>query len=149
MSVPEAYSLFRGPMKEKHRVLVAAQPAAWAVLQAMLGDLADLFPAHTTAHALGILESEPIDLIVCTIAFDESRMLDFLDKVKRTDATGHIALLCTRVLPGIVRDGLVPSIRDGCKALGAVDLVDIAGIPSERAKAAMRAALAAALQRGP
>ena len=109
----------------------------------MLGDVADLLPAHTTADAFKILERERIDLIVCTIAFDESQMLGFLATVK---ATSSIPFLCARVLPGIVRDSLVPLIRDGCKALGAADLVDIAFLPLERAEAAMRAAVEAALQ---
>ena len=132
-------------MKGKHRVLIAAQPSAWAVLKAMLGDLADLFPAHTTADAFKILERERIDLIVSTIAFDESQMMQFLTTVKRTNSTGHIPFLCARVLPGIIRDSLVPSIRDGCKALGAADLVDIANLPPERAQTAMRAAVGAFL----
>jgi hypothetical protein len=45
---------------------------------AMLADVADLVPAHTTAEALKILERQRIHLIVFTIAFDESRMLEFL-----------------------------------------------------------------------
>jgi DNA-binding NarL/FixJ family response regulator len=133
-------------MHGKHRVLIAAQPSAWAVLKAMLGDLADLFPAHTTADAFKILERERIDLIVCTIAFDESQMMQFLESVKRTISAGRIPFLCARVLPGIVRDSLVPSIRDGCKALDAADLVDIARLPPERAQAAMRGAVEAFLQ---
>lgn len=132
-------------MNGKHRVLIAAQPPAWAILKPMLGDLADLFPAHTTAGAFKILERERIDLIVSTIAFDESQMLQFLTTVKRKNSTGDIPFLCARVLPGIVRDSLMPTIREGCRALGAVDLVDIANLPPERAQTAMRTAVAAFL----
>jgi hypothetical protein len=130
-------------MNAKHRVLIAAQPGAWAVLKPMLEDVADLFPVHTTAEAFKTLERERIDCIVCTIAFDESRMMDFLAKVNGMFPAGQVKFLCARVLPSIVRDSLVPSIRDGCKALGALDLVDIAHLPPERAKAAMRAAVTA------
>lgn len=115
----------------------------------MLDDLADLLPAHTAADAFKILERERFDLIVCTIAFDESRMMEFLDKVKRTISTRHITVLCARVLPGIVRDSLVPSIRNSCKAIGAADLLDIAGLPPERAQAATRMAVRAFLEEGP
>jgi NaMN:DMB phosphoribosyltransferase len=114
----------------------------------MLGDLAELVPAHTTAAALKILERERIDLIIATIAFDESQMLGFLAAVKAT-ALSPIPFLCARILPGIVRDTLVPSIRDGCKALGAADLVDIAGLPPERAEAAMRAAVTLLFNKAP
>jgi response regulator RpfG family c-di-GMP phosphodiesterase len=133
-------------MSGDHRVLVAAQPPAWAVLQAMLGDLAHLFAVHTTADAFKILEGERIDLIVCTIAFDESRMTEFLATVKRSTSTGHIPFLCVRALPGIVRDSLVSTIRDGCKAIGAADLVDIAKLSPEQAKAAIRTAVGGFLQ---
>lgn len=133
-------------MKGKHRVLIAAQPSAWAVLRPMLEHLADLFPVHTTAEAFKTLERERIDCIVCTIAFDESRMMEFLAKVNRMFPEGQVKFLCARVLPSIVRDSLVLSIRDSCKALGAVDLVDIAHLPPERAKAAMGAAVTATLQ---
>lgn len=126
--------------------MVAAQPSAWAVLEAMLGDLANLSPAHTTADAFKILERERIDLIVCTIAFDESRMTEFLATAKRTTSTAHIPFLCVRALPGIVRDSLVSTIRDGCKAIGAAGLVDIARLSPEHAKAAMRTAVEGFLQ---
>jgi DNA-binding NarL/FixJ family response regulator len=133
-------------MKGRHHVLIAAQPAAWQVLQTILNGVADVHPAHTVADAFKILERERIDLIVCTIAFDESQMMQFLESVKRTISAGRIPFLCARVLPGIVRDSLVPSIRDGCKALGAADLVDIARLPPEHAQAAMRSAVEASLQ---
>jgi hypothetical protein len=72
--------------------------------------------------------------------------MQFLESVKRTISAGRIPFLCARVLPGIVHDSLVPSIRDGCKALDAADLVDIARLPPERAQAAMRGAVEAFLQ---
>src|SRR5688572_31298133 len=90
-------------MNLEHRVLVAAHPQAWRVLQTMLADVVDLVPAHTTADAFKILEGEPIDLIVSTIAFDESRMLEFLQAVKQTSSMGGIPFLCSRVLPSVVR----------------------------------------------
>jgi hypothetical protein len=78
-------------MHGKHRVLIAAQPSAWAVLKAMLGDLADLFPAHTTADAFKILERERIDLIVCTIAFDESQMMQYQSSGPSRRAAFHFS----------------------------------------------------------
>jgi hypothetical protein len=136
----------RTNMKDMHRVLVAAQPAAWQVLQTILNGVADLHPAHTTADAFKILERDRIDLIVCTIAFDESHMIEFLQAVKRTVAASHIPFLCLRVLPGVVRDSLVASMRDACKVCGAVDLVDIARLPPDTAQDVMRKAVEPYLQ---
>ena len=86
-------------------VLIAAQPHAAQVLQAMLHDMGNLIPAHTTADAFRILEQQQIDLIVSTIAFDESRMLEFLVSVKGTASVTHIPFLVREWSP--VRFGTV------------------------------------------
>jgi len=132
-------------MKLGHRVLVAAQPQGWRALQTMLADTVDLVPAHTTADAFKILERERIDLIVATIAFDESQMLEFLQAVKQTSSTRGIPFLCSRVLSSVIRDNLVPAMRDACKQCGAVDLVDIAGLSPDTAQDVMVTAVQACL----
>ena len=128
-------------MKGTRRVLIAAQPHAAQVLQSMLRDLGSLVSAHTTADAFRVLEQQPVDLIVATIAFDESRMLEFLVSVKGTPSVAHIPFLCSRVLAGALRDSLVGSMGDACKACGAVDFVDVARLPPDLAGTAMRKAV--------
>jgi CheY-like chemotaxis protein len=132
-------------MHRSHRILVAAQPGASRLLQAMLGDLADLVVVHTTADAFKVLQHERMDLIVCTIAFDESRMMDFLQAAKKGSSTAGTPFLCSRILPGVLRDNLVATMRDACKECGAVDLIDIATLPPDRAQAALRQAVAGCL----
>jgi CheY-like chemotaxis protein len=133
-------------MKATHRVLIAAQPHAAQVLQAMLPNIGNLITVHTTADAFRILEHQQIDLIVCTIAFDESRMLEFLVSVKGTAAVAHIPFLCSRVVAGALRDSLVGSMGDACKACGAVDFVDVARLPPDLAETTMRKAVRTYLQ---
>jgi CheY-like chemotaxis protein len=133
-------------MKATHRVLIAAQPHAAQVLQAMLPNIGNLITVHTTADAFRILEHQQIDLIVCTIAFDESRMLEFLVSVKGTAAVAHIPFLCSRVIAGALRDSLVGSMGDACKACGAVDFVDVARLPPDLAETTMRKAVRTYLQ---
>jgi hypothetical protein len=115
----------------------------------MLSEVVDLVPAHTTEDAFKILERERIDLIVSTIAFDESRMIDFLQTVKRTSSAGHIPFLCFRVLRSVIRDGLIGSMRDACIQCGAVDLVDIARLPPDAAQDVMRKAVQTCLRLPP
>jgi hypothetical protein len=129
-----------------HRVLIAAQPGAWRMLQTMLGDVADVIPAHTTAEAFKILDRGRIDLIIATIAFDESQMMDFLVAVKGTNSTAGIPFLCSRVLRGVIRDSVVGAMRDTCKECGAADLIDIANLPPDTGKHVMRAAVMSCLQ---
>ncbi len=133
-------------MKGAHRILIAAQPHAAQVLQAMLRDIGDLIPVHTTADALRALEDQQIDLIVATIAFDESRMLEFLVSVKGTASVAHIPFLCSRVVPGALRDSLVGSMGAACKACGAVDFIDVARLPPDLAGTTMRKAVGTYLQ---
>jgi DNA-binding NarL/FixJ family response regulator len=104
----------------------------------MLEDVVDVVPAHTPADAFKILERERIDLIVSTIAFDESRMIEFLQAVKRRTSEREIPFLCSRVLPGVLRDALVASMRDACIQCGAIDLIDIARLPPDVGREILR-----------
>lgn len=127
--------------KGTRRVLIAAHSHAAQAVQAMLRSTAVLIPVHTTADAFRILEQQQVDLIVATIAFDESRMLEFLVSVKGTASLAHIPFLCSRVLVGALRDSLVGSMAAACKACGAVDFVDVARMPPDVAEVTMRKAL--------
>jgi response regulator RpfG family c-di-GMP phosphodiesterase len=135
-------------MGRKPRVLTAAQPEAWRLLETMLEDVVDLVPAHTIGDALKILEREPIDLILSTVAFDESRMIEFLQTVKRTASMDRIPFLCTRAISGVLRDSLIASMRDSCIQCGAVDLIDIAKESPAIARDVLRRSVRASLEPG-
>ena len=137
-------------MATRRRALVASQPAAWAVLLAMLEEVIDLVPVHTTADAFRALELQkpPIDLIISTIAFDDSRMFEFLQAVKRDPKLNGIPFLCTRVLPGVLSDQLVDGMRSVCKQCEAVDLLDVAMLPPDKARSVFGEAIAAVTMSG-
>jgi CheY-like chemotaxis protein len=133
-------------MNATHRILIAAQPHAAQMLQAMLRDFGDLILVHTSAEALRALEHQQIDLIVSTIAFDESRMLEFLVSVKGTAGMAHVPFLCLRVVAGALRDSLVGSMGAACKACGAVGFIDVARLPPDVAQTTVRKAVETYLQ---
>ena len=133
-------------LKGRRRVLIAAQPHAAQVLQTLLQEVGSLIPVHTTADAFRVLEQQPIDLIVSTIAFDDSRMVEFLVSVKGTASVAHIPFLCSRVLVGALRDSLVGSMGAACRACGAVDCVDVARLPPDLAQTTVRKAVETCLQ---
>jgi hypothetical protein len=114
-------------MAAKHCVLIAAQPGAWQVLERMLGELFDLIQVESMVDAFLALELERsrIRLILCTVAFDDSRMLDFLHAVKRNDRTSAIPFLCCRVLPSALPNESWDRIAAVCKYAGAVDYIDL------------------------
>jgi hypothetical protein len=115
-------------MQAKQHVLIAAQPAAAAVLKAMLSELVELTTVHTVADGLVALRSERdrITLIISTIAFDESRMLEFLVAVKANAEINAIPVLCCRILPTVLSQHTMERLGEMCTNLGATDFVDFA-----------------------
>jgi response regulator RpfG family c-di-GMP phosphodiesterase len=134
-------------MEQRRRTLVAAQPGAWSVLQRVLDELVEPVPVHSIDDGFRVLDHDsPVDLIIATIAFDDSRMVEFLQAVKRNPPTRAIPFLCSRVLANVLPDSLVGEMRNLCKQCGAVDLLDLSKLDSEAARGALRAAIQASLQ---
>lgn len=127
----------------RYRILIAAQPGAWPVIQPMLADVADLLPVQTMAHAFEVLEREAasIDLIVCTIAFDDSRMIDFLQEAKRRPATAGIPFLCSRILKSVLSDDMIDRTGASAKACGAVEFLDIGHLGQDAAQIVLKDAV--------
>jgi hypothetical protein len=114
----------------------------------MLEEVIDLVPVHTRADAFLALEhgAPAINLIIATIAFDDSQMVEFLQGIKRNPASKRIPFLCTRALPGVLSDHLVDRMRDVCKHCEAVDLVDVANLPRDEGQRVLRAAVLSCVQ---
>lgn len=127
------------------RALIAVQPAAWPLVEGMLGDLLDLVPVYTIPEALGVLERDDIDLIVSSLTFSESRTLEFLVAVKANPATAAIPFLCCRLLVGILSETLVESLGQAARLCGAVDFVNIGRLPRAAGRDALRAAVQSCL----
>jgi hypothetical protein len=116
----------------------------------MLEDVIDLVPVYTSADAFQALvhEKAAIDLIIATIAFDDSRMVEFLQAVKRDPTMKHIPFLCSRLLPGVLSDQLVDRMRVVCMQCDAADFVDVARLPPDEAQSVLRAAVIACAEAG-
>jgi hypothetical protein len=125
------------------RLLIASQPEAWLVVSPMLAAVADLVPVHTAAQALQVLERDPdaCSLIVCTVAFDDSQMLQFLQAVKDTPALKPIPFLCCRILASVLSDNVIGLVRTVCVDCGAVDLLDISNLAASDAQTALQGAV--------
>lgn len=135
-------------MERKPRALIAVQPAAWPLIEEMLGDLLDLVPVQTISEAEAALERERgrIDLIVSSLTFSESRALEFLVGVKANPDTEAIPFLCCRMLVGILSENLVESFGRAAKLCGAADFVNIGQLPPDQAREALRGAVARCLR---
>ena len=129
-------------MAAKPRVLIASQPAAWRILRPMLEEVFDLVTVQTTSEALKTLESGPApsELIICTIAFDDSRMMEFLYAAKSRQGTSAIPFICCRVLPTVLSDDAVARVAEVCMLGGAAEFIDLPALDRRSAVAALRAA---------
>jgi CheY-like chemotaxis protein len=106
-------------------ILVAASPEPRAVLESMLVGH-DLFCAETIEYAEQLLRDRAFDLIVCTIAFDESRMFDFLQLAKAEPDWHQTPFVCVRARLDILRSPIaVRSAAITCRALGADAFLNI------------------------
>ena len=125
------------------RALIAARPATCRALQQMLQDTLDLVLVHNMADAFDLLNREPrdVDLILSTVTFDESRMIEFLQAVKRQRKLRNIPFFCARVSRGVVGEDVIEGVGMVCKECGAIDFVDLAQLPKKAAAQAIRATL--------
>lgn len=130
-------------MDTRHRVLVAAQPAAWPVLQDMLEERCELVPVHTVRDAMHVLDHQAagIDLIICTLTFSDHHMLEFLLEVKSNPATQPIPFLVCRVLVGRLSEELVERMGAVAKQFDA-EFINLPRFSGDEARKALQAAVA-------
>ena len=137
--------------------MIAAVPAAVAVISNALGTVARMMTAHTMDEALAAAVVG-VDLILAGTYFDNARMFDFLRMLKEDARTHDIPVLCIRGVsapallgaetgqPTLARLNVVSSAS---AALGAVGFVDhfarLQAIGTERANAELLNAVRAHL----
>ncbi len=113
------------------KILVAASPEPRAVVERILVGH-ELTCAEGMAQAEQYLQERAFDLIVCTIAFDESRMFEFLQLAKSRPEWQRIPFACIRVRDHILR---TPTALEAaaltCRTLGADAFLDIAEYESD------------------
>ena len=108
------------------RILVAASPAPRAVIERILAGHA-LSCAETMAQAEQFLRERTLDLIICTIAFDESKMFDLLRLAKSTGEWQRIPFVGARVRAQVIRSrAALEAAALTCRELGAAAFLDIA-----------------------
>jgi hypothetical protein len=99
------------------QVLAAIQPSALLTLRRAIGRHVGLVPCHTFDEAKARLARGGIDLVLCGLYFDESRMLDLLHHVR-----GTLPFLSCRLLSLDRPTVSLEALRLACENLGAVFL---------------------------
>jgi len=106
------------------RVLVAGTQEVIDAARAVFGGELELVAAYSVAEALKQVESG-IDLVLCNVRFDDSRMFDFLGALATMPAATRMPVVCCRVVRTPMSAGARRGIELALEALGVVAFVDM------------------------
>ena len=121
-------------MTDKPRVLVAARPIAAGPVREALGEDAEVVDATTKDDALRQLKgAEPIQLVICSVYFDDSRMFDLLRWARLKCA--HIPFVCARIFPKDITRISIEAVSIAATSLGAAAFIDVPAIAAEHGEA--------------
>jgi hypothetical protein len=104
------------------RILVAVTPEGFPVVARILGGVAQVRPVFSEAKAVELLEGG-IDLVLCSLRFDESRMLDLVRDAMRS--VSHVPCICCRVMKSELAHDLMRGAFVAAGTLGAVGFIDL------------------------
>lgn len=75
--------------------------------------------AETLNSALRITEQDSFDAIICGVAFDESRMFDFLRAITADEKFTNVPFICCRVTDSELINAIFENLQVSCRLLGA------------------------------
>jgi hypothetical protein len=110
------------PTSPTPRVLLASTPSADPILRHSLAPLGDVVSAFTHEEAMRHIEAG-VDAVVCSLRFDESRMLDLIAEV--AGRLPHLPFICCHVLESELPEASLRAAFTAAGHLGAVAVVDL------------------------
>src|SRR5687768_13286867 len=123
------------------KILVAAAPEPRAVVERILAGH-ELYCAETMADAERLLREQSLDLIICTIAFDESRLFDLLKLAKSAPDWARIPFVGARVRGNILHSpSTLKTAAFTCQTLGAEGFLNIGDYEGDEPELEMREAI--------
>ena len=128
----------------RRRVLVAGTQDVVEAARAALGEDLELAAAYSVAEALKHVEGG-VDLVLCNVRFDDSRMFDFLGALNAMPRSRRLPVVCCRVARSPVSAGARRGIELALEALGVIAFLDMHELESREGAEAARAALRAAV----
>ena len=122
---------------------MAGTREAVRAIQRIVGSDAEIVAASSTDAALKRLDAR-VDLIVCNVRFDESRMFDFLQAVK--SRAPAIPIVCCRVSTVELSESARHAIEMALETLGIRSFVDCAPLYRVKGEAGAAEALRRAIK---
>jgi len=130
-------------------VLVAGTQDVIDAARAALGGELELATAYSVTEALR--QVEDVELVLCNVRFDDSRMFDFLGVLNALPRAKRLPVVCCRVARSPVSAGARRGIELALEALGVLAFLDMYELEArdgpEAAQAALRATVMAHLPR--
>jgi hypothetical protein len=124
----------------RRRVLVAGTQDAIDAARAALGEELELAAAYSVAEALQQVAGG-VELVLCNVRFDDSRMFDFLGALNAVPGARRVPVICCRVARSPISGGARRGIELALEALGVLAFLDLHELESRDGPAAARAAL--------
>jgi len=107
------------------KILVAASPKPREIIERVLAGH-ELFHGETMATAEELLRRQTFDLIICTVVFDESRMLDFLRVAKSRAEWRSVPFVCARVRGHVLTSPIaIEAVEIASRSLGAAVFLNV------------------------
>jgi len=115
----------QGPKFPRFRILLASTPKGDPILRRILEPIGQVVSAFTHDEAIAAIGGG-VDLVVCSLRFDESRMLELLAQVARQ--LPDVPFVCCHVLDSELPEPSMQAAFTAAGQVGAVEVVDLAGI---------------------
>ncbi len=109
-------------MAKLPKILLACTPVGHDIVQPAFAQRAELLSATTMAEALSLLNPD-LDLIVCQMHFDDSRMFDLLRAAKQT--APDVPFVACRLIGSVLSRAMMEAMMVGAKHAGAETFLDI------------------------
>jgi hypothetical protein len=101
------------------RILAAVGPRTTALVGDAIRRQGEVVVAETLEQALRLIDEHPFSLIVSSVDFDESRMLELLAYCGRRPGAERTPFLCVRTIPGLLAEHTYADIRKTASFFGA------------------------------
>lgn len=134
-------------MSDVPRVLVAGTADAIDLVTRVLRREAELVTATSLKEAVSRLDL-PLEVIVCSVRFDESRMFDFLQTLRQAQPTRPAKVICLRASPVPLAPATRHAIEKALEALGIPTFIDFPHVALEQGERQARERLRAAILDG-
>ena len=121
-------------------MLVAGTQDVIDAARAALGGELELAAAYSVAEALKAVAGG-VELVLCNVRFDDSRMFDFLGALNAMPSARRIPVICCRVERNPISTGARRGIELALEALGVLAFLDMHELESRDGSDGARAAL--------